>query len=352
MLKSDFKFELPKALIAEKPSEERSNSRLLVCDPANQIREHAYFHQICDYLEPNDCLIFNNTKVIPARLNGKRESGGKAEILIERIGVDGDADSCVAQLRASNTPKPGVKIIISDSFQLEVVGRIEDFFHLKNCSEAPLAALIDAHGEMPLPPYISRQAGEFDKQRYQTVYAKKQGAVAAPTAGLHFDQAILQSLKAKGIKHDFVTLHVGAGTFSPVRVEDIKQHKMHSEWFEVPDSVVNLVNSTRANGGRVIAVGTTSVRCLESASVSGALRAAKGETDIFISPGYQFRSVDALITNFHLSESTLIMLVSAFAGRKFILDSYAEAIAQQYRFFSYGDSMFLQNKIPAEHSMS
>lgn len=285
--------------------------------------------------------------MIPARLNGKRESGGKVEVLLERVGLANDSESCVAQVRASNTPKSGAKLIISDRFELEVVGRIDGFFQLRNLSNQPLAELIDQFGEMPLPPYIERAANESDKQRYQTVYAKNAGAVAAPTAGLHFDELLLEQINAKQIKHDFVTLHVGAGTFSPVRVDDISKHKMHTEWFEVPQSVVQLVKSTRANGGRVIAVGTTSVRCLESASVSGELTAARGETDIFITPGYEFKSVDGLITNFHLSESTLIMLVSAFAGRTFVMESYLEAIAKQYRFFSYGDSMFLENRAVA-----
>jgi S-adenosylmethionine:tRNA ribosyltransferase-isomerase len=347
VLKSDFQFNLPAELIAEKPSAMRSQSRLLVCNPNTDKRKHLKFFEIVDCLKPNDCLIFNNTKVIPARLFGKRESGGKVEVLLERVGLANDPESCVAQVRASNTPKSGVKIKISDSFELEVLGRLDGFFQLKNLSDRPLAELIDLFGVMPLPPYIERGANENDKQRYQTVYAKAAGAVAAPTAGLHFDESLLTQISAKQIKHDFVTLHVGAGTFSPVRVNDVTQHKMHTEWFEVPESVVELVKSTRANGGRVIAVGTTSVRCLESASVSGEIAATRGETDIFITPGYEFKSVDGLITNFHLSESTLIMLVSAFAGRKFVMDSYSEAIAKRYRFFSYGDSMFIENRAAA-----
>ncbi len=350
MLKSDFQFDLPAELIAEKPCAERTQSRLMVCDPGKNQRTHLQFFEIINCLKPNDCLIFNNTKVIPARLAGKRESGGKVEVLLERVGLANDSESCVAQVRASNTPKSGVKIIISDNFVLQVVGRLDGFFQLKNLSEQPLAELIDQFGEMPLPPYIERAANENDKQRYQTVYAKTAGAVAAPTAGLHFDESLLEKISAKQIQHDFVTLHVGAGTFSPVRVDDVTEHKMHTEWFEVPDSVVRLVQSTRANGGRVIAVGTTSVRCLESASITGELIASRGETDIFITPGYEFKSVDGLITNFHLSESTLIMLVSAFAGRKFVMDSYSEAIAEQYRFFSYGDSMFIENRVPASET--
>jgi len=225
-----------------------------------------------------------------------------------------------------------------------LVDREGAFFLLENLSKHDFMSVFESFGQMPLPPYIERRASETDKERYQTVYAKKAGAVAAPTAGLHFDQRLIEQISQKGINHDFVTLHVGAGTFSPVRVDDIKQHQMHSEWYEVPQSVVNLVETTRRNGGRVIAVGTTSVRCLESASASGKLQACHGETDIFITPGYQFQSVDALVTNFHLSESTLIMLVSAFAGHQLTMNCYEEAVKQEYRFFSYGDSMFIQNR--------
>jgi len=345
MRKQDFQFDLPKSLIAEKPCENRSDSRLMVIDPQKQSISHQQFYQLVDFLNPEDCLIFNNTKVIPARLFGEKESGGKVEVLIERV-IEHDGDSrCIAQIRASNTPKTGMKIIISEHFVLQVSGREGAFFVLDSLSEQSLMLLIEEHGSMPLPPYIERKANEFDQQRYQTVYAEHAGAVAAPTAGLHFDQALLQKITDKGINHDFVTLHVGAGTFAPIRVDNIAEHTMHSEWFSVPQSVVDMVAKTRKNGGRVIAVGTTSVRCLESASVGGALTAKSGETDIFITPGYQFKSVDGLITNFHLSESTLIMLVSALAGKDFVLNAYNEAIDKEYRFFSYGDSMFIQNKL-------
>ncbi len=345
MRKQDFQFDLPSNLIAEKPCDNRTDSRLLVLNPKQQSQLHKQFHQLIDSLAEGDCLIFNNTKVIPARLLGKRESGGQVEVLIERVKQVDGKDECIAQMRASNTPKTGVKIILADDFVLQVVGRDGAFFALQNLSERPLMDLIEAYGDMPLPPYIERSAEEFDKQRYQTVYAEQAGAVAAPTAGLHFDQTLLEKIKDKGIAHDFVTLHVGAGTFSPIRVDDVSEHKMHSEWFSVPQSVVELVASTRATGGRVIAVGTTSVRCLESASVTGSLISTSGETDIFIVPGYEFISVDALITNFHLSESTLIMLVSAFAGKDFVMQAYNEAIREGYRFFSYGDSMFIENRI-------
>ena len=342
MQKQDFQFELPQHLIAAKPCEKRSDSQLLLVDPAQNSLAHHQFYQFVDHLQPDDCLIFNNTKVIPARLRGRRESGGKIEVLIERVNGE---NACIAQLRASNKPKAGVKIIITEDFILEVTGREGAFFILENLSDRPLMELVEAFGDMPLPPYIERKAEEFDKQRYQTVYAEQAGAVAAPTAGLHFDQALLDKIKDKGISHDFVTLHVGAGTFSPIRVDDIREHKMHSEWFSVPESVVELVATTRAKGGRVIAVGTTSVRCLESASISGELQSTSGETDIFITPGYEFKSVDALVTNFHLSESTLIMLVCAFAGQKFVMQAYEEAISKEYRFFSYGDSMFIANRL-------
>lgn len=341
MQKQEFQFQLPQHLIADKPCEKRSASRMMVIDPLVQSIKHQHFYDLLDFLQPNDCLIFNNTKVIPARLQGQRESGGKVEVLLERINGE---DTCIAQIRASNTPKSGVKIVISENFCLQVMGREDTFFVLKNLSDQPLMELIDRHGEMPLPPYIERSAEEFDKQRYQTVYAKQAGAVAAPTAGLHFDQLLLDKIADKGIACDFVTLHVGAGTFSPVRVDDISEHKMHSEWFSVPQSVVELVENTRANKGRVVAIGTTSVRCLESASINGSLKSSSGETDIFITPGYEFKSVDALVTNFHLSESTLMMLVSAFAGKDFIMRAYNEAINKEYRFFSYGDSMFIENR--------
>ncbi len=345
MRKQDFHFDLPKSLIAEKPCENRSDSRLMVIDPQKMSVSHQQFYQLVDFLSPKDCLIFNNTKVIPARLFGEKESGGKVEVLIERV-IEHDGDSrCVAQIRASNTPKKGVKIIISEDFILRVSGREGVFFVLENLSPSPLMELIEAHGSMPLPPYIERKADEFDEARYQTVYAEHAGAVAAPTAGLHFDPMLLKSIADKGINHDFVTLHVGAGTFAPIRVDDIAEHRMHSEWFSVPQSVVDLVAETRNNGGRVIAVGTTSVRCLESASAGGELAVKSGETDIFITPGYRFKSVDGLITNFHLSESTLIMLVSAFSGKDFVLNAYNEAIENEYRFFSYGDSMFIENKL-------
>ncbi|MGB0496244.1 MAG: tRNA preQ1(34) S-adenosylmethionine ribosyltransferase-isomerase QueA [Kangiellaceae bacterium] len=355
MLKQEFQFDLPEHLIAYAPCEKRTDSRLLVINPHEESIHHHKFNELVAFLNPEDCLIFNNTKVIPARLFGKRVSGGKVEVLIERVlgektldDVKADKSSqhqCLAQVRASNSPKVGTLIVIAEDFCLEVVGRQNSFYVLQNRSNDDLMMLIEKYGDMPLPPYIQRKAEREDKERYQTVYATEKGAVAAPTAGLHFDENLLNKIKDKGIKHDFVTLHVGAGTFLPLRVDKVEEHQMHSEWFNVPASVVELVSNTKAAGGRVIAVGTTSVRCLESASLSGELKAVSGETDIFIYPGYEFKSVDGLITNFHLSESTLMMLVSTFAGKQFIKKAYQSAIENEYRFFSYGDSMFIENRI-------
>ncbi len=348
MHKSAFKFDLPEDLIAAYPCKERSGSRLLLVDPIKQQVQHQGFSQLADFLQPDDCLIFNNTKVIPARLFAEKETGGKVEILLERVKLVAGKSICVAQIRASNKPKVDTIIKLEQGIAFQVIGREGAFYLLENLSDMPFVEVFEAYGQMPLPPYIERQAVESDKERYQTVYAEKAGAVAAPTAGLHFDQDLLDQIAAKGIQSDFVTLHVGAGTFSPVRVDDIRQHQMHSEWFEVPQSVVDRVQETRRKGGRVIAVGTTAVRCLESASFDGQLAARSGETDIFITPGYSFKSVDALITNFHLSESTLIMLVSAFAGHEFTMSCYQQAIEERYRFFSYGDSMFIQNRCDTE----
>ena len=352
MRKQDFQFNLPPECIATSPSLRRSDSRLMVVDPRQQSLEHHRFVDLLDFLRPDDCLIFNNTKVIPARLQAEKETGGKVEILLERVLPSNGHDRCLAQLRASNSPKTGCILKVGDALRFEVLGREANFFKLKSLACEPLLELIESLGQMPLPPYIERDVVAEDKTRYQTVYAKHKGAVAAPTAGLHFDDALMARIEDKGIAFDFVTLHVGAGTYSPLRVDNIRQHEMHSECFALPPSVVDLVDTTRANGGRVIAVGTTSVRCLESATKDGRLEPTRGETNIFIYPGYSFKQVDALITNFHLSESTLLMLVSAFAGRSFILDTYQQAIDQGYRFFSYGDSMFLQNRVPAKQSLA
>lgn len=333
----DFHFDLPDELIARYPTEQRSASRLLCLDGQSGAVEHKHFYQLVDLLNPDDLLVFNDTRVIPARLFGQKTTGGKLEILIERLDSDVDA---IAHVRSNRTPKPGSEFVLENGFKVLITGRKEALFSLQ-LQEGDWQTAMTAVGHMPLPPYIDRADELSDKERYQTVYSKVDGAVAAPTAGLHFDDELLEKIRSKGVDLAFVTLHVGAGTFSPVRVENITEHKMHSEWFEVSQEVCDKVNATRAKGGRVIAVGTTSVRCLESASSDGAIKPHMGETDIFIYPGYQFRSVDALITNFHLPESTLMMLVSAFAGKNHIMNAYAEAVKERYRFFSYGDSMFI-----------
>ena len=341
----DFHFNLPDELIARYPTEQRSASRLLRLNGQSGEVDHSKFFQLVDFLEPNDLLVFNNTRVLAARLFGKKSSGGQVEILIERIESDTEA---LAHVRANRSPKPGAILVLEEGTELEVLSKDGALFELRLLS-GDWHSVMQAVGHMPLPPYIDREDELSDKERYQTVYSKVEGAVAAPTAGLHFDDELLDKITDKGVDTAFVTLHVGAGTFSPVRVDNILEHKMHSEWYELSDEVAEKVKRTREKGGRVIAVGTTSVRCLESASISGEIQAGSGETDIFIYPGYVFRSVDALITNFHLPESTLMMLVSAFASRKHILDAYNEAVEEQYRFFSYGDSMFITAPFTEQH---
>ncbi|WP_445004936.1 tRNA preQ1(34) S-adenosylmethionine ribosyltransferase-isomerase QueA [Halomonas mongoliensis] len=341
MQRADFHFELPDELIARYPSEQRSDCRLLCVDGASGELAHRRFPDLLELLEPGDLLVFNDTRVIPARLHGHKASGGKVEMLLER---PLDAHRGLAHLRSSKSPKPGTELEFEGGIRAVVEGRRDALFELRFLGETPLIQLLEAHGHMPLPPYIDREDESTDRERYQTVYARRAGAVAAPTAGLHFDEPLLEALAAKGVERAFVTLHVGAGTFQPVRVDDIREHAMHSEWLEVDEEVCAKVRAARAAGRRVIAVGTTSVRCLESAclkSGSGEIAPYRGETDIFIYPGYQWRCVDALITNFHLPESTLLMLVSSFAGYDTTLAAYAEAVAQRYAFFSYGDAMFL-----------
>ncbi|SOB75767.1 S-adenosylmethionine:tRNA ribosyltransferase-isomerase [Marinobacter sp. LV10R510-11A] len=335
---SDFHFELPNELIARYPLRERSASRLLCLDGTTGDTTHRLFTDLPDLLQPGDLLVFNNTRVIPARLFGKKETGGQVEILVERLTGERDL---VAHVRASKALKVGQKVILEDGSALRMTGRSDALFHLESEAGEPVLDLLERIGHMPLPPYVDRPDESTDRERYQTVYAKESGAVAAPTAGLHFDDTVLDALKAKGVESTFVTLHVGAGTFQPVRVDHIDDHVMHSEIVHVPEEAVEAVNRTRARGGRVVAVGTTSVRSLESASRGGCLRALRGETDIFIHPGYRFQTVDALVTNFHLPESTLIMLVSAFAGYEHVMHAYRDAIAEKYRFFSYGDAMFI-----------
>lgn len=344
----EFHYQLPEQLIAQKPCDIRSQSRLLHYDRAQQTIKHHLFEQIIDLIEADDLLVFNNTRVIPARIYGYKATGGKVEILIERLV---DEFTCLAHIKASKTPKPGSNITLSantddsrqdsDVFEVRVKGREGDLFVLTTEGRYAIAGIMEAIGHMPLPPYISREDTEEDFSRYQTVYAATPGAVAAPTAGLHFDEGLLEKIKNKAIDSAYVTLHVGAGTFQPVRCESIEQHEMHQEYLEVPQETVDKCRQTRQKGGRIIAVGTTTVRSLEAASQSGRLQAFRGETDIFIYPGYTFKSVDALITNFHLPESTLLILISALAGKEEMLRCYAEAVAENYRFFSYGDAMFI-----------
>jgi S-adenosylmethionine:tRNA ribosyltransferase-isomerase len=335
---SDFDFDLPQELIAQLPLPERSASRLL--HVATPIVDRA-FADIVDQLTPGDLLVFNDTRVLKARFFGVKETGGKVEVLIERVI---DNRNVHAQIRASKSPLPGMKIRLADAFDVVVGERAGEFYELQFPDD--VFELIEAHGRLPLPPYIEHTADAFDETRYQTVYAKTPGAVAAPTAGLHFDQALLDKLKAKGVHFAYVTLHVGAGTFQPVRTENLAEHTMHSEWYTISQDTVDAVKAAQAAGRDVIAVGTTSLRALESASQSGALQAGSADTRLFITPGYQFNTVTRLITNFHLPKSTLLMLVSAFAGYDAIRAAYQHAIARRYRFFSYGDAMLL-TRVPS-----
>jgi S-adenosylmethionine:tRNA ribosyltransferase-isomerase len=333
MLISDFDYELPEELIARYPTQDRRGSRLLV---VGQGIGDFGFADLPSQLRCGDLLVFNDTRVIKARLQARKATGGKAELLIERI--EG-ARSALAHIRASKSPKPGSRIEFGNDVEAVVTGRSDDLFALDFSTD--VMALLDEQGEVPLPPYLEREAEADDVERYQTVYAKDPGAVAAPTAGLHFDEAMLEETLAQGVRHAHVTLHVGAGTFQNLREEHIEENRLHAERVEVTQACADAVNETRAAGGRVIAVGTTSVRSLECASTSGELQPYSGETDLFIRPGYGFQTVDAMITNFHLPQSSLLMLAAAFAGRERILDAYAHAVREKYRFFSYGDAMFL-----------
>jgi S-adenosylmethionine:tRNA ribosyltransferase-isomerase len=340
---SDFNFALPDELIARYPMPERTGSRLLKLDGASGQLEHGRFMDVLELLNPGDLLVFNNTRVIPARMFGQKASGGKLEVLVERIL---DKQSVLAHVRASKAPKPGTLLQFEQGIEATMVARHDALFELHFAGDQGVIAILEAVGHMPLPPYIDRPDEQADKERYQTVYNAKPGAVAAPTAGLHFDEPMLAALREKGVEFAFVTLHVGAGTFQPVRVDHIEDHHMHKEYVEVPGVVVQQIATTRQRGGRVVAVGTTSVRSLESAARASQqqgteLAAFYGDTDIFIFPGYQFQVVDALITNFHLPESTLIMLVSAFAGYEHVMAAYQAAVSEGYRFFSYGDAMFV-----------
>ncbi|MGL6644857.1 tRNA preQ1(34) S-adenosylmethionine ribosyltransferase-isomerase QueA [Aeromonas caviae] len=348
---SDFHFDLPDELIARYPMTERTASRLLQLDGQTGALRHGHFVDVLDQLNPGDLLVFNNTRVIPARMFGQKASGGKLEVLVERIL---DEHSVLAHVRSSKSPKPGTRLLLDGGadgvpVEAEMRARHDALFEIHFLDPRPVLTILDAIGHMPLPPYIDRPDEDADKERYQTVYNQKPGAVAAPTAGLHFDEPLLEQIRAKGVEMAFVTLHVGAGTFQPVRVDKIEDHHMHSEYAEVPQEVVDAIAATRARGGRVVAVGTTSVRSLESAAK---VTLAQGkplapffnDTDIFIFPGYEFQVVDAMITNFHLPESTLIMLVSAFAGYDNVMAAYQAAVAGQYRFFSYGDAMFVTRR--------
>jgi S-adenosylmethionine:tRNA ribosyltransferase-isomerase len=345
MRRQDFHYDLPDNLIARIPAAERRGSRLLQLDGATGALVHGQFPDLLNLVNPGDLMVFNNTRVIPARLFGQKSTGGQVEILVERLLDD---KRILAHTRASKAPKPGALVNLQDGSALKMLGRQDELFEWEFLTEETALAVMERIGHMPLPPYIDREDELADRERYQTVYGEKQGAVAAPTAGLHFDELMLQQLRDKGVQIAFVTLHVGAGTFQNMRVDNIHEHRMHSEVMDINAEVCDLVRATKAAGKRVIAVGTTSVRSLESAAQGygdftrkGQIHPYCGETSIFIYPGYQFQVVDALVTNFHLPESTLIMLVSAFAGYRHTMAAYAEAVKQEYRFFSYGDAMFI-----------
>jgi S-adenosylmethionine:tRNA ribosyltransferase-isomerase len=338
MKKSDFHFDLPPELVAQAPLPERSASRLLLVPPAPAGFSDRQIRDLPEFVRGGDLLVFNDTRVIPARLFGAKESGGRVEILLERITA---TDEVRAQIGASKSPKPSSRIVLDDGTQVTVLGREGEFYSLRFDTDEPLEDILLRTGKMPLPPYIHRAADISDDERYQTVFARHTGAVAAPTAGLHFDETLLQALRDRGVEFGHVTLHVGAGTFQPMRSESLADHQMHREWLNVGAGLCAQVARVKAAGGRIIAVGTTVVRSLETAMRGGELKPFAGDTRIFIFPGYRIRSVDALLTNFHLPESTLLMLVSAFAGRERILSAYRHAVHERYRFFSYGDAMLL-----------
>jgi len=341
MLKSDFHYELPESLIAQFPPLKRGESRLLYLDGATGEIRDLNFNAITGLIKPGDLIVFNDTKVIPARIYGHKSSGGKVEVLVERFLDDG---KILAHIKASKSPKPGTHLVLGD-LDVTVSGRDGDFFILQFPADVPVIPWLECNGHMPLPPYIKREDEPVDKDRYQTVYAKTPGAVAAPTAGLHFDHELLSALKTKGVETAFVTLHVGAGTFQPVRVDNIREHQMHAEYAEVSPQVCAQISATKSRGGRVIAVGSTSVRCLETAVADdGHIKPFQGLTRIFIKPGSSFHVVDIMITNFHLPESTLLMLVCAFAGYDQVMNAYRHAVEKRYRFFSYGDAMFITKK--------
>ena len=334
----DFDFDLPPELIAQSPVAERSHSRLLHVEGSSGALADRQFGDIVDLVSPGDVMVFNDTRVVKARLAGRKKTGGKIEVLVERVLA---ADRAIAQVRASHPPREGSVLVLADAIEATVLERSGEFFKLRfeNCRD--VFELLERYGSVPLPPYIERPPATADEARYQTVYARTPGAVAAPTAGLHFDEALMARLRGRGVNIAYVTLHVGAGTFQPVRVQDLAEHEMHAEWFDVPQRTVDAIERALDSGRAVIAVGTTSLRALETAAAAGSLQCGYGETKLFIVPGYRFRIVDRLVTNFHLPKSTLLMLVSAFAGVEVIRRAYRHAIAQRYRFFSYGDAMLI-----------
>ena len=334
----DFDYALPAELIAQAPAAERTASRLLHLDGATGRFSDRRFRDLPEELAPGDVVVFNDTRVIKARLMGRKRSGGRIEVLIERVI---GADEAWAQVRASHAPREGSELVLADALDVRVMERSGDLFRLRFPAGANVFELLERHGSVPLPPYITHAAAAEDEERYQTIYAREPGAVAAPTAGLHFDAQTMDAIRARGAQIAYVTLHVGAGTFQPVRVSDLSQHRMHTEWYHVPEATVAAITQARAQGRRVTAVGTTSLRALETAG-RGTLAAGYGETNLFIVPGYRFRVVDRLVTNFHLPQSTLLMLVAAFAGLDHVLRAYRHAIEARYRFFSYGDAMLIE----------
>ncbi len=335
----EFDFHLPPELIAQHPVGERSASRLLHLDGVTGAISDRRFRDIVELVAPGDVMVFNNTRVIKARLTGRKKTGGRIEVLIERVLA---GDRAFAQVRASHPPREGSKLVLADAVEATVLGRQGEFFLLRFDHSEDVLQVLERHGAVPLPPYIERAAEPQDENRYQTVFAREPGAVAAPTAGLHFDEPLLDALRDRGAVTAWLTLHVGAGTFQPVRVQDLARHEMHSEWYQIPQETVAAVERARAAGGRVIAVGTSSLRALETAATDGWLAAGYGETKLFIMPGYRLRLVDRLVTNFHLPRSTLLMLVSAFGGMDNIRRAYRHAVEQRYRFFSYGDAMLIE----------
>lgn len=338
MTTNDFDYVLPDALIAKYPLQKRSDSRLLVLHRATGVIDHTQFTHFVDYLQPEDLVVFNNTKVIAARLWGRKASGGKISCLVERII---SKNTVLAHLKSSKSPRIGSLLCFAQAMTAEVLDREGDLFILQFQGSEAVLELLEQYGEVPLPPYLQREAESLDQQRYQTIFASREGAVAAPTAALHFDEEILQKIRNKGVETGFVTLHVGAGTFQPVRVEALEDHVMHKEYLQVPVALCQQIKRCRQRGGRVVAIGTTVVRCLETAAQGGEIAPFEGDTQLFIYPGYQFRCVDVLFTNFHLPRSTLLMLVCAFAEQKTVMAAYGQAIAQSYRFFSYGDAMLV-----------